>query len=94
LVVRVVVHEESRGDVSEALEDAEAEPMRATAESEDRGLRVMPIVAMFATPPRELPDTPREDLLALVRIAERLGDTERASGTLGDHVATPDEAPR
>jgi hypothetical protein len=54
----------------------------------------MPIVAMFATPPRELPDTPREDLLALVRIAERLGDTERASGTLGDHVATPDEAPR
>ena len=28
---------------------------------------------IFATPPAELLDTPREDLLALVRIAERLG---------------------
>ncbi len=29
--------------------------------------------AMFATPPPELLEVPREDLLALVRIAERLG---------------------
>jgi DNA-binding MarR family transcriptional regulator len=31
--------------------------------------------AMFATPPRELLEVPREDLLALVRIAERLAGT-------------------
>lgn len=31
--------------------------------------------ALFATPPAELLDVPREDLLALVRIAERLGGT-------------------
>jgi Transcriptional regulators len=31
--------------------------------------------AMFATPPPELLDAPREDLLALVRIAERLAGT-------------------
>ena len=31
--------------------------------------------ALFATPPPELLDAPREDLLALVRIAERLAGT-------------------
>jgi len=49
---------------------------------------------MFATPPLELLDTPREDLLALVRIAERLGDTGSASDPIGGQVATTDEAPR
>jgi DNA-binding MarR family transcriptional regulator len=34
--------------------------------------------AMFATPPPELLDAPREDLLALVRIAERLAGPEPA----------------
>ena len=48
---------------------------------------------MFATPPPELLDTPREDLLALVRIAERLGNTGRATDTLGEPVATANEAP-
>jgi DNA-binding MarR family transcriptional regulator len=38
--------------------------------------------ALFATPPQELLDAPREDLLALVRIAERLGGStpSHASG--------------
>ena len=49
---------------------------------------------MFANPPLELLDTPREDLLALVRIAERLGDTARASDPIGDQAATTDEVPR
>jgi DNA-binding MarR family transcriptional regulator len=49
---------------------------------------------MFATPPLELLDTPREDLLALVRIAERLGDTARTSDPTGDQAATTDEVPR
>jgi DNA-binding MarR family transcriptional regulator len=49
---------------------------------------------MFATPPLELLDTPREDLLALVRIAERLGDTARTSDPIGDQAATTDEVPR
>ena len=35
--------------------------------------------AMFATPPPELLDAPREDLLALVRIAERLSWTAQTS---------------
>ena len=35
--------------------------------------------AMFATPPPELLDAPREDLLALVRIAERLAGTSPPS---------------
>jgi DNA-binding MarR family transcriptional regulator len=34
--------------------------------------------ALFATPPAELLDAPREDLLALVRIAERLAGPEQA----------------
>ena len=36
--------------------------------------------AMFATPPPELLDAPREDLLALVRIAERLAGTLQPVG--------------
>jgi len=39
--------------------------------------------ALFATPPHELVAAPREDLLALVRIAERLAGTPQASDTLG-----------
>ncbi|HEX7472935.1 MAG TPA: MarR family winged helix-turn-helix transcriptional regulator [Candidatus Limnocylindrales bacterium] len=35
--------------------------------------------ALFATPPPELLDAPREDLLALVRIAERLAGTTEPS---------------
>ena len=38
--------------------------------------------ALFATPPPELLDAPREDLLALVRIAERLAGTTEPSNTL------------
>ncbi len=34
---------------------------------------------MFATPPVELLDAPREDLLALVRIAERLAGPVQAA---------------
>jgi hypothetical protein len=37
------------------------------------------IEAMFATPPPELLDAPREGLLALVRIAERLAGTPQTS---------------
>jgi len=37
--------------------------------------------ALFATPPPELLDAPREDLLALVRIAERLAGTTEPSNT-------------
>ncbi len=47
---------------------------------------------MFATPPPELLDTPREDLLALVRIAERLGNTGRATDVLAEPVAPANEA--
>lgn len=36
--------------------------------------------AMFGTPPPELLDAPREDLLALVRIAERLAGVTSPSG--------------
>src|SRR5438552_3472963 len=39
--------------------------------------------ALFATPPHELVDAPREDLLALVRIAERLAATPQTSDTIG-----------
>ncbi len=35
--------------------------------------------ALFATPPPELLDAPRDDLLALVRIAERLAGSTRRS---------------
>jgi DNA-binding MarR family transcriptional regulator len=49
--------------------------------------------AMFATPPPELINAPREDLLALVRIAERLGGAGSASATAGNDGAGPAEAP-
>jgi len=39
--------------------------------------------AIFANPPAELLDAPREDLLALVRVAERLG------GATEPHDAPP-----
>ena len=38
--------------------------------------------ALFATPPPELLDAPREDLLALVRIAERLAGPDHALGAV------------
>ena len=49
--------------------------------------------AMFATPPAELIDAPREDLLALVRIAERLGSAENASAPSENDGAGLTEAP-
>jgi MarR family transcriptional regulator for hemolysin len=49
--------------------------------------------AMFATPPPELIGAPREDLLALVRIAERLGSAGSASAPSGNDGAGPAEAP-
>jgi DNA-binding MarR family transcriptional regulator len=39
--------------------------------------------AIFATPPPELLDAPREDLLALVRIAERLAGTIEVPDPVG-----------
>lgn len=38
--------------------------------------------ALFATPPAELLEAPREDLLALVRIAERLAGPEQVPDTV------------
>jgi DNA-binding MarR family transcriptional regulator len=49
--------------------------------------------AMFATPPPELIGAPRDDLLALVRIAERLGSAGSASAPSGNDGAGPAEAP-
>jgi DNA-binding MarR family transcriptional regulator len=45
--------------------------------------------AMFATPPPELLAAPREDLLALVRIAERLAGTARPSDAV-EALTTPE----
>jgi DNA-binding MarR family transcriptional regulator len=49
--------------------------------------------AMFATPPPELINAPRDDLLALVRIAERLGSAGSASAASRNDGASPAEAP-
>jgi len=60
--------------------------------TEDRRVKILEVTdtgretvrqmeALFATPPPELLDAPREDLLALVRIAERLAGPPPASGT-------------
>jgi DNA-binding MarR family transcriptional regulator len=60
--------------------------------TEDRRVKILEVTdagretfqsmeALFATPPAELLDAPREDLLALVRIAERLAGTTRATET-------------
>lgn len=43
--------------------------------------------ALFSTPPSELFDAPRDDLLALVRIAERLAGTPDTSELAGASVA-------
>ena len=57
--------------------------------TEDRRVKILEVTetgretfrsmeALFATPPQELLDVPREDLLALVRTAERLAGTPGA----------------
>jgi DNA-binding MarR family transcriptional regulator len=59
--------------------------------TEDRRVKILEVTdsgretfqnmeAMFATPPAELLDAPRDDLLALVRIAERLAGTPHTMG--------------
>jgi DNA-binding MarR family transcriptional regulator len=45
--------------------------------------------ALISTPPPELLDVPREDLLALVRIAERLA-TPPAQSAPAEPIAQPD----
>src|SRR5437867_10349044 len=72
--------------------------------TEDRRVKILEVTdtgretfrsmeALFATPPPELLETPREDLLALVRIAERLAGTRGTSGApeagVNQKVASP-----
>jgi DNA-binding MarR family transcriptional regulator len=72
--------------------------------TEDRRVKILEVTetgretfksmeALFATPPHELLDAPREDLLALVRIAERLAGTPQTSDTpgIGDQPGHPED---
>ena len=80
-------------DIVDRLE-ARGELVRRPS-TEDRRVKILEVTeagretfrsmeAIFATPPSELLDAPREDLLALVRIAERLGSAGSASASSGN----------
>jgi DNA-binding MarR family transcriptional regulator len=73
-VTDIVDRLEARGEIVRrpSLDDRRVKILEVT-EAGQETFRSME--AMFATPPAELLDTPREDLLALVRIAERLAGT-------------------
>ncbi|MGH2407419.1 MAG: MarR family winged helix-turn-helix transcriptional regulator [Candidatus Limnocylindrales bacterium] len=79
-VTDIVDRLEARGELVRrpSQDDRRVKILEAT----DSGRTTFQIMeAMFATPPPELLDAPREDLLALVRIAERLA---RATPALND----------
>lgn len=70
-VTEVVDRLEARGDVVRRTspDDRRVKILEAT----DAGRQTFGVIeALFSTPPRQLVDVSREDLLALVRIAERL----------------------
>ena len=70
-VTEVVDRLEARGDI--VLRTSPDDRRVKLLEATDSGRKTFgAIEALFSTPPRELLDVPREDLLALVRIAERL----------------------
>jgi DNA-binding MarR family transcriptional regulator len=73
-VTDIVDRLEARGELVRrpSLDDRRVKILEVT-ETGQETYRAME--AMFATPPQELLDVPREDLLALVRIAERLAGT-------------------
>src|SRR4051794_4099519 len=78
---------EARGDVVRRTSpyDRRVKILEATA----AGRRTFEALqAFFSEPPPELLDVPREDLLALVRIAERL-----AAGSVSAGTTPPDDLP-
>jgi DNA-binding MarR family transcriptional regulator len=80
-VTDIVDRLEARGQLVRrpSLEDRRVKILEVT----DMGRETFQAMeALFATPPPELLDAPREDLLALVRIAERLAGTTEPSNTL------------
>jgi DNA-binding MarR family transcriptional regulator len=84
-VTEVVDRLEARGDIVRraSRKDRRVKLLEAT----DDGRRTFEALeTLSSTPPNELLDVPREDLLALVRIAELLagGVSPAATGTLGD----------
>jgi DNA-binding MarR family transcriptional regulator len=84
-VTEVVDRLEARGDIVRraSRKDRRVKLLEAT----DDGRRTFETLeTLSSTPPHELLDVPREDLLALVRIAELLagGVSPAATGTVGD----------
>jgi DNA-binding MarR family transcriptional regulator len=80
-VTDIVDRLEARGDLVRrpSLEDRRVKILEVTERGQET-YRAME--ALWATPPPELLEASREDLLALVRIAERLAGTTRASEPL------------
>ncbi len=82
-VTDIVDRLEARGEIVRrpSLEDRRVKILEVT----DAGRETFRnLEAMFATPPPELLDAPREDLLALVRIAERLAGSDYPSEATTD----------
>jgi DNA-binding MarR family transcriptional regulator len=78
-VTEIVDKLEARGDVVRrpSTDDRRVKILEVT----DAGRETFrEMEAIFATPPPELVDAPREDLLALLRIAERLAGAGAAHG--------------
>jgi DNA-binding MarR family transcriptional regulator len=83
-VTEVVDRLEARGDIVRraSRKDRRVKLLEAT----DDGRRTFETLETLSSTPHELLDVPREDLLALVRIAELLagGVSPAATGTVGD----------
>ena len=86
-VTDIVDRLEARGEIVRrpSLDDRRVKILEVT-ETGQETFRNME--AMFATPPPELLDAPREDLLALVRIAERLAGTTQPSDAVAAGLAS------